>query len=106
MKLQTSTVICLALVAGCAAPISKQAKTNMAAPVDCSTARGDIRVLNSEKANASKEIEDGFTSIFPIGLVAHLVKGDEKDDFKVGFGEYNRALDKKIAEIKEQCNIT
>jgi len=106
MKLLISTVMCLTLVAGCAAPISKQAKTNMAAPVDCTTAVGDIRVLNSEKANAAKEIEDGITSIVPIGLVVHLLKRDEKDDFKVGFGEYNRALDKKIAEIKKQCNIT
>ena len=105
MKLLTSTVICLALVAGCSAPISKQAQTNLAAPVDCSTAEGDIRTLNAEKAHVSKEIADGATSIIPIGLVAHLLMRDEKDTFKVGFGEYNRALDKKMAEIKKQCNI-
>ena len=57
------------------------------------------------QANLAKEIADGATSIIPIGLVSHLLMRDEGDTLKVGTGEYNRALDKKIAQIKTQCGI-
>ena len=105
MKRNTAAFIALLLVGACSTPISKEVKQDMAAPVDCSTATQDMATLTSEKAKVSKEIEDGVTSIIPIGLVVHLFERDEKDTFKVGVGEYNRALDKKIADIKKQCNI-
>lgn len=104
--LTTSLVIMLvALVAGCSDPITKQDKESMAAPINCATAEGDIRVLNSEKAHISKEMASGASSIIPISLVANLIEGHEKDSFRVGFGEYNKAIDKKIAQIKSTCNI-
>jgi len=31
--------------------------------------------------------------------------GSEKDSIEIGTGEYNRKLDAKIAEIKQQCNL-
>lgn len=105
MKLLTPLVVSLALIAGCSTPITKQEKQSLADPVDCSTAVGDMRTLTAEKAHVSKEIEDGATAIIPIGLVVHLIERDEKDTFEVGFGEYNRALDKKIADIQKQCNV-
>ena len=101
MKVITSAVV----LSGCAAPITQQAKQDMAQPVDCATAQGDLRSLNAEKAHVSTEIKDGVTSIVPIGLVAHLFMRDEKSTFEVGTGEYNRALDKKIAEIKSTCGV-
>ena len=105
MKKLSLLCVALLVVAGCSSPITKKDKQDLAAQVDCSTAEGDIRVLNSEKVNLAKEIADGATSIIPIGLVTHLLMRDEGDTLKVGTGEYNRALDKKIAQIKTQCGI-
>jgi len=105
MKKLSLLCVALLVVAGCSSPITKKDKQDLAAQVDCSTAEGDIRVLNSEKVNLAKEIADGATSIIPIGLVTHLLMRDEGDTFKVGTGEYDRALDKKIAQIKTQCGI-
>ena len=100
-------VIALA-VAGCAAQApapEKQVQANLAKAVDCSTAAADIKTLNSEKARTSQEIEDGAGSIIPIGAVAHLFGGSEKESIEIGTGEYNKKLDAKIAEIQKQCNI-
>jgi len=73
--------------------------------VDCSTTQADIKTLNSEKARTSQEIENGASSIIPIGAVAHMFGGSEKESLEIGTGEYNKKLDAKIAEIKKQCNI-
>jgi len=100
-------VITFAL-AGCAAQApapEKQVQANLAKSVDCSTAAADIKTLNSEKARTSQEIEDGAGSIIPIGAVAHLFGGSEKESIEIGTGEYNKKLDAKIAEIQKQCNI-
>jgi len=37
------------------------------------------------------------------GLVAGLVTGTEKTKYEVTTGEYNEALDTKIAQIKAAC---
>ena len=73
--------------------------------IDCSTAQADIEILTSEKARTSREIEDGASSIIPIGAVAHLFGGSEKESFEIGTGEYNKKLDEKIAVIQKQCNL-
>jgi hypothetical protein len=99
-------IACAALItAGCTSPITKQDQASLAKPVNCQTAEGDLRVLASEKAHVSKEIEDGVASIVPIGLVVNTVSGDEKARFEVGTGEYNKMIDKKMAEIKSTCGI-
>jgi hypothetical protein len=108
MKAFAPTLFLLALVTGCAAQApapEKQVQANLAKSIDCSTATADIAALNSEKARTSQEIEDGASSIIPIGAVAHLFGGSEKTSLEIGTGEYNKKLDAKIAEIKQQCNI-
>ena len=65
----------------------------------------DIQTLTSEKARTSQEIEDGASSIIPVGAVAHMFGGSEKDSLEIGTGEYNKKLDAKITEIKQQCNL-
>jgi len=108
MKTATPIMILLALVAGCSsqAPVpEKQVQASLAQPIDCSTAQADIKTLTSEKARTDQEIENGASSIIPIGAVAHLLGGSEKESFEIGTGEYNRKLDARIAEIKRQCNI-
>ena len=92
------------LVAACS-PISKEAKKEMAMPINCATAEGDIRALNSEKDNVGREIAAGITAIVPISLVANVATGEEKSHYEVATGEYNKMLDKKIAEIKKTCGI-
>ena len=108
MKVMTSIIFFSALLVGCAssAPApQKEVQANLAKAVDCSTATADIKALTSEKARTSQEIKAGASSIIPVGAVAHLVGGSEKESFEVGTGEYNKKLDAKIAEIKQQCSI-
>ncbi len=108
MKALAPTLMLLALVAGCAAQApapQKQVDANLAKAIDCSTATSDIATLNGEKARTSQEIEDGASSIIPLGAVAHIFGGSEKDSLEIGTGEYNKKLDAKIADIKQQCNI-
>ena len=108
MKTVTLIIMLLALVAGCSskAPApEKQVQASLEKSIDCTTATADINTLTSEKARTSQEIEDGASSIIPIGAVAHLFGGSEKESFAIGTGEYNKKLDAKIADIKKQCNI-
>jgi hypothetical protein len=101
-------VAVLALLAGCSAQApapEKQVQANLAKTVDCSTAAADIKTLTSEKARTSQEIEDGAGSIIPIGAVAHIFGGSEKESMEIGTGEYNKKLDAKIADIKQQCKM-
>ena len=74
-----------------------------AMPVNCATAPGDLRVLNSEKANVASKIGNGISMIAPIGLVEGLLTRTEKTKYEVTTGEYNKALDAKIAQIKAAC---
>jgi len=108
MKSVTPMIALLALVAGCAAKApapEKQVEASLAQPIDCSTAQADIKLLTSEKARTAQEVEDGASSIIPLGAVAHLFGRSEKESFEIGTGEYNRKLDAKVAEIKKQCGI-
>lgn len=108
MKYLTPGLLALALLAGCSAQApapEKDVQANLAKPIDCSTAQDSIKLLTSEKARTSQEIEDGAGSIIPIGAVAHLFGGSEKESLEIGTGEYNKKLDAKIAEIKQQCDI-
>ena len=108
MKTVTLIIVLLALVAGCSskAPApEKQVQASLEESIDCTTAAADINTLVSEKARTSQEIEDGASSIIPIGAVAHLFGGSEKESFEIGTGEYNKKLDEKIAVIQKQCNL-
>jgi hypothetical protein len=99
-------VICLAIfVAACAAPISKQAKEDLAKPINCATAREDISILESEKASVAEMAKDGVTGIAPAGAVIGIITFTEKEKLEVGSGVYNKKIDAKIAEIKRECGI-
>lgn len=101
-NLLTVLMIVLMAMAACA-PITKQEKQEIAKPINCATADGDMRILQSEKAHVADMIAQGVTAIFPAGAVIGIVTLTEGDKLKVATGEYNRAIDKKIAEIKAQC---
>jgi len=74
-------------------------------PIHCSTARGDIRVLKSEKANVEYQAAIGVTMVYPASAVLSVLGSVEDTKYQEATGEYNDAIDKKIAEIGSQCGL-
>ncbi len=102
----TALVMFLAvLLVACAAKDQKKVEQEMKQPINCATAQGDIRVLKHEKAHVAQEAAEGITAILPAGLVVGVVTGTEKEKLKVSVGEYNKMIDKRMAEIKEKCGV-
>src|SRR5580692_5763625 len=93
----------LVVLSGCAMQEKKEAAAAQAMPVNCAQAPDDLRLLNSEKASTASKIGNGVSMVAPIGLVAGLVTGTEKTKYEVTTGEYNKALDAKIAQIEAAC---
>jgi hypothetical protein len=89
----------------CAAKDQKKVEQEMKQPINCGTAEGDIRVLKSEKVHVTQQIAEGVTSIVPPGFILGVVTGTEKTKVKVGIGDYNKMIDKRVAAIKEKCGV-
>ncbi len=101
-----TAILLSALLTACASTQSvKKGEADAKKPVNCATAEGDIRVLKSEKVHASQQIAAGVTAIVPVGLAVNVVKGTEGSQAKVATGDYNKMLDAKIAEIKQECGV-
>lgn len=83
----------------------KAGEEMVAQPINCATAEGDIRMLMHEKAHVEDQIAQGVSAFSPAGLVVGVATGTEGTKAKVASGEYNKMIDKKIAEIKEQCGV-
>jgi hypothetical protein len=94
-----------AFVGGCAAQYKKTEGRVAEMPVNCDTSEGDIRELENEKTNVAQQAAAGVTMVFPVGLVVGLVQGTQGTKWRVTTGEYNKALDAKIAEIKQTCHM-
>jgi len=92
------------LLAACS-PVSKQAKQDLAKPINCATAKGDIRALKAEKVHVGGEIAAGVTAIVPVSLVVNTATGNEGTNVKVATGEYNNMIDMKISEIMQLCGM-
>lgn len=99
-----SAMFVICTLAACA-PISKQAKQDLSQPVNCATAEGDIRILESEKAHVASRVVAGVTAVQPAGAVIGIATGTEGDKLDVATGEYNHKIDAKIAEIKRVCGV-
>jgi len=104
MKHWIFVFITLLFMSGCS-PVSKEAKQDLAQPVNCATAPADLRALEAEKAHVGKEILAGVTSIVPVSLVINVATGTEKEHFHVATGKYNDMIDEKISEIKTTCGL-
>lgn len=102
-KLLILAVLCL--VFNSCQSISKEAKEEIAKPVDCSTAEQDIATLQSEKASVEKQILEGATMITPAGLALTILSDDLQNRGEVVSGEYNQMIADKIEKIKETCGI-
>jgi hypothetical protein len=92
-------------LAGCARKFKDEAKAIKSEQVNCATAEGDIRVLQSEKSHVAQQIAMGVTAIYPASALVGLVTGTEGTKLKVATGEYNKMIDQKIAEIKATCGL-
>ena len=106
MKTFILSITLLLIAIGCpsfAKDDTKQIQEDLAKPINCATAEGDIRVLKSEKAHVGKQIAAGVKAIVPVSLVFHLIKHTEDDQIKVATGEYDKMIDQRIAEIEADC---
>ena len=100
-----AALICLAFSVPGYAMEEKEVLEEMKQPINCATAEGDIRVLESEKAHVAKQIIDGVTAIVPASAVLGILMGTETTKLKVATGEYDKMIDKRIAEIKSECGL-
>ena len=99
-------IVALFVASGCAMKQKETlAELEKAGPVDCESAEGDLRVLNSEKAHVAERIVEGLTAIVPAGAVLGIITWTEPTKIKVATGAYNDAIDKRINEIKEKCGL-
>ncbi len=106
MKSKWVSIAFVAAIAGCQSqPNVQQVDQQVAAPVNCATAEGDLRALQAEKVSTAKMIADGVTAITPIGLVAGTATGKEKSKLQIASGDYNQMIDRKIVQIKTTCGI-
>jgi hypothetical protein len=97
--------LCAGLSACTASKDVQQVEAQEKAPIDCATAEGDVRVLQSEKASVGDEIARGVTAIVPAGAVVGLVGGQEKAKLQIASGDYNRMIDQRIAAIRARCGL-
>ncbi|MEM8958864.1 MAG: hypothetical protein AAGC86_13755 [Pseudomonadota bacterium] len=75
-------------------------------PINCSTAEGDIRALNSEKEYARSHRLAEASAIIPAGALLGIATGTEGEKLEMLSPEYERRIDARIAEIKETCGLT
>ena len=100
------TVACVAmLLTGCLDPKYKEGERQLKQPINCATAEGDIRLLQHEESHVGDQMAAGVTSIVPAAAVVGIVTGTEGEKLKIGSGDYNRRIDARIAEIKQECGL-
>src|SRR5262249_60337349 len=83
-------LLAVAGMTGCATEYKKTEENLNKPPINCFTAEGDIRVLQSEKANTLQQMAAGLQTIVPTSIVGGLVTGTSKTSAQVGSGEDNR----------------
>ncbi|MCL6283841.1 hypothetical protein M3P21_09900 [Ruegeria sp. 2012CJ41-6] len=74
-------------------------------PVNCATAEGDLRALNSEKKYAQSQELISATAITPAGALLGIATDTENEKLEILSGDYRKKLDTRIAEIKAKCNL-
>ena len=107
-RFQRNVAVALAgafLFAGCAQQFKEQAQQIEDRPIDCRTAPGDLRVLQSEKAHVAQQLAMGVTAIYPASLIMGVLTGTEGTKVQVATGQYNQMIDQKIAQIEATCGV-
>lgn len=88
------------------APVDKQARADLARPVDCKTAKTDVAALEAERRSTTSKIGNGVKSVLPVSAAIRLLSGTYRDGVQVASGRYNQDLDAKIAKIKTTCKTS
>ena len=103
----SATLLATALVLAACGSAEKFSKTDqdVAQPVNCATAEGDMRVLESEKAHVEQEMANGVFVVVPAAIVVGVASGTQEDRLEIAGGEYNAKIDAKVAEIKTTCGL-
>ena len=102
---RSMTVLLFLFIAGCAPPITQEAKQDLQRPINCTTAQDDIAVLQSEKSNVNQQMLAGVTSMVPAAAVMGLLTGRQQDREEVLTGQYNDMIDQKINDIRQTCGV-
>lgn len=68
--------------------------------MNCATAEGDLRVLESEEAHIVQQVAEGASAITPAGLVVGILTRTEREKLRVATGAYDEAIDNRIEQIK------
>ena len=110
MRLAPIAVIASLLIygslGGCAMAQKQDMKeASTALPVDCRTAEGDIRVLQSEKAYLVERAAEGVSAVTPAGAVLGILTGTELTKVEVAIGVYDQKIDERITQIKAECGL-
>ena len=94
------------MIGGCAMQ-QAQVEQNLSDPgrIDCRTAYGDLRVLQSEKASLAQRVVEGATAVYPAGAVMGILTGTEGTKITVATGDYNQMIDDRMAAIRRKCGI-
>ena len=104
--MRNTTLLAIAVIGlACAASIPEATKEELAKPIDCDTAEADIARLEAERASVGKQVSSGVRSIAPPAVIAGIVRGDTKDRARVASGTYNREIEEKLFQIRQQCAI-
>lgn len=82
---------------------SSAAASSETHPINCSTAEGDLRALESEKKHARKQQVENIEALIPAGALLGIAQGREKEKLQMLAGDYVRKIDQRMAQIKAQC---
>jgi hypothetical protein len=103
------------LLMGACAPVSEDAKEKMAEPINCNTAAADVATLEGETSSVVKRVEMGARYIVPVAAAVDILRSynldnETSEEFfqdkeSVLTGDYNDAIDRKIADIKQTCGV-
>ena len=74
-------------------------------PINCATARNDIRWLEDQKVSKATEGVEGMKFALPTTILIGSITGTAGAQYEVGSGEYNRKIDERIGDIKETCKL-
>lgn len=97
--LSVSLFGCFFLLAGCSTPMSvKQIQSYQS---NCSNVASHIKELEKEKKENNHRGLAGVRSVMPASAVVNIVRGQYKTNAQIATGEWAKAVDKKLKELKK-----
>ncbi|MFA3918593.1 hypothetical protein [Ruegeria hyattellae] len=102
ITLLLTTTAAILLTSACSMQPLKNPSTK---PVNCATAEGDLRALNSEQKYAQSQELISATAITPAGALLGIATDTENEKLEILTGDYQNKLDTRIAEIKAKCKL-